>query len=78
MLKASDQIDPQAGILAAIVCLKDLGFSREEINQRIAKWILASQNNCHWRDLPPDAQIALGKAMQKYFESEFTRRKQAA
>jgi hypothetical protein len=70
--------DPNIKVLAAIECLKDIGFTREQVNERIAGWIQKAGAAGQWRDLPPDTQSRLGQAMQKYFEFEFKQRSQAA
>lgn len=70
--------DSSIKVLAAIECLKDIGFDRDQVNERIAGWIQKAGASGQWRDLPPDTQCRLGQAMQKYFESEFNQRKQAA
>ena len=71
-------IDPSIKVLAAIECLKDIGFDRDQINERVAGWIQRAGASGQWRDLPPNTQSRLGEAMQKYFETEFKQRRQAA
>lgn len=62
--------DPEIVILAAIDCLKDLGFDKPTIQSRITQWIGKSGESGDWRDLRPEQQLRLGQAMQKFFEAE--------
>lgn len=65
----------EGAVLAAIECLKDLGMTREEIRERITKWIDSAGRSGDWRDLPPENQMHLARAMQKFFESSFNANK---
>ena len=60
-------------IKAAIECLTDLGMSKTQINDRIAGWVEKAGLASDWQDLPEAGQEQLAKAMQKFFEAEFTK-----
>jgi hypothetical protein len=62
--------DPYLSVIAAIDCLKDLGFDKPTIQARITQWISKSGESGDWRDLRPEQQLRLGQAMQKFFEAE--------
>jgi hypothetical protein len=60
-------------VKAAIECLTDLGMSKTQINDRIVGWVEKAGLAADWQDLPEDGQEQLAKAMQKFFEAEFTK-----
>ena len=60
-------------VKAAIECLTDLGMSKAQINDRIVGWIEKAGLAADWQDLPEAGQEQLAKAMQKFFETEFTK-----
>ena len=63
-------IDGYVKVMAAIGCLKDLGMTQQQIDERIRKWTDRAGYSS-WRCAPPDIQEALAAAMQKHFEQEF-------
>ncbi|MGL4421937.1 MAG: hypothetical protein ACRCZF_14820 [Gemmataceae bacterium] len=65
-------------VKAAIECLKDLPMSEQQINDRIAQWVAKKGMASEWQDLPEAGQEQLAQAMQKFFESEFKQRREAA
>jgi len=70
--------DGFVAVKAIISCLKDLEMTDAEINDRITKWVQAKGFDGDWQDLSNDCKLQLGKAIQKYFESEFLSRRRAA
>ena len=63
-------IDGYIQVMAAIGCLKDLGLTQQQIDQRMTAWVQRTGYSS-WRCAPPDIQEALAAAMQKHFEQEF-------
>ena len=63
-------MDSYVKVMAAIGCLKDLGLTQRQIDDRIADWVKRAGYSS-WRCSPPEAQEALANAMQKFFELEF-------
>jgi hypothetical protein len=62
-------------VYAAIECLADLGMSSDQIQGRINTWIDKQGVSVDWLDLPEAGHERLAKAIQKYFEDEFNKRR---
>jgi hypothetical protein len=65
-------------VQTAIACLKDIGWTRPAIEQRISAWMARGNLDGRWQDFQSKQQDALAGAMIRVFEQEFQQNKGAA
>lgn len=70
--------DSYFAVRTAIECLKDIGWTKPQIEQRIGDWMAKGKLAGDWQDLSEKHQMALAAVMMKGFVVEFEKIREVA